>query len=165
MSEAANGSMLRWLWLAALVVVLDQATKVWAEAALRFAEPVELLSWFNLTLLYNRGAAFSFLAGAGGWQRFLFLGIGLVAVVVIVVWLRRLRAQETITAVGLALILGGAVGNLIDRALYGHVVDFIDWHYGGWHWPAFNIADAGITVGAVLVVLSGFRKHETDQGA
>lgn len=150
--------MLRWLWLALLVVVLDQATKFWAEAALRFAEPVELLSWFNLTLLYNRGAAFSFLAGAGGWQRYLFLGIGLVAVIVIVLWLRRLRPQETYTAAGLTLILGGAVGNLIDRALYGHVVDFIDWHYGGWHWPAFNIADAAITVGAVLVVLSSFRK-------
>jgi signal peptidase II len=165
MRDAANGSMLRWLWLAALVVVLDQATKYWAEAALRYAEPVELLSWFNLTLLYNRGAAFSFLAGAGGWQRFLFLGIGVVAVAVIVLWLRRLRAHENMTAVGLALILGGAIGNLIDRAAYGHVVDFIDWHYGGWHWPAFNIADAGITVGAVLVVLGGLRKHAADPGA
>ena len=158
----AGKPMLRWLWLAALVVVVDQITKYWAETALRYAEPVELLSWFNLTLLYNRGAAFSFLAGAGGWQRFLVLGIGVVAVTVIVLWLRRLRAHETLTAVGLALILGGAIGNLIDRAVYGHVVDFIDWHYGGWHWPAFNIADAGITVGAVLVVLSGFRKHEAD---
>ncbi|MFN2309891.1 MAG: signal peptidase II [Gammaproteobacteria bacterium] len=157
-----SGSMLRWLWLAVLVVALDQLTKVWAEAALRFAEPVELLSWFNLTLLYNRGAAFSFLAGAGGWQRYFFLGIGLVAVVVIVVWLRRLHPRERVTAVGLALILGGAVGNLIDRALYGHVVDFIDWHYGDWHWPAFNIADSAITLGAVLVVLGGLRPRAAD---
>lgn len=157
MPEYAGKSMLRWLWLAAVVIVIDQATKIWAEAALVFGEPVQLLSWFNLTLAYNRGAAFSFLADAGGWQRFFFLAVGLVAVVVIVAWLRRLQEHERTNAIGLALILGGAVGNIIDRALHGHVVDFIDWHYGAWHWPAFNIADSAITLGAVLVVLASLR--------
>ncbi|MBZ0071807.1 MAG: signal peptidase II [Gammaproteobacteria bacterium] len=152
---AAARSALRWLWLSAFVVVLDQVTKVWAEAALQGHGPIELLSWFNLTLAYNTGAAFSFLASAGGWQRFLFIGIGALAMLIIVLWLRRLSAHERPTASGLALILGGAIGNVIDRALYGHVIDFIDWHYGGWHWPAFNIADSAITAGAVLVVLAG----------
>lgn len=161
----ATGSALRWLWLAALVVVLDQASKLWAEGVLHFGEPVEILSWFNLALAYNRGAAFSFLAAAGGWQRFLFLGIGLIAVVIIVVWLRRLRADERQTALGLVFILGGAIGNLIDRALYGHVIDFIDWHYAGWHWPAFNLADSAITLGAVLVVIGGLRSRKQDASA
>lgn len=165
MPERVSPSALRWLWLALPVVILDQVTKIWAEAALRFGEPIEIFSWFNLTLAYNRGAAFSFLATAGGWQRFLFLGIGLIATVVIVVWLRRLRTHERITAVGLVLILGGAVGNLIDRALYGHVIDFIEWHYAGWYWPAFNIADSAITVGAILVVLAGLRSSDKDAEA
>ena len=156
MHEPQARSALRWLWVAVVVVILDQASKQWAEAALPHGQ-IELLSWFNLTLAYNRGAAFSFLAEAGGWQRFFFLGIGLVAVVIIVAWLRKLRADATQNAVGLSLILGGAIGNLIDRALYGHVIDFIDWHYAGWHWPAFNIADSAILVGAVLVVLAGLR--------
>ncbi len=158
-------SALRWLWLAVAVIVLDQATKVWAEAVLQNRAPIELLSWFNLSLAYNTGAAFSFLAAAGGWQRFLFIGIGAVAVVIIVLWLRRLQAHERLTAVGLALVLGGAIGNVIDRALYGHVIDFIDWHYHGWHWPAFNIADSAITVGAMLVVLAGLRGRPTSDAA
>ena len=156
MHEPQARSALRWLWIAVLVVILDQASKQWAEAVLLHGQ-IELLPWFNLTLAYNRGAAFSFLAEAGGWQRFFFLGIGLVAVVIIVAWLRKLRADATQNAVGLSLILGGAIGNLIDRALYGHVIDFIDWHYAGWHWPAFNIADSAILIGAVLVVLAGLR--------
>lgn len=153
-------SNLRWLWLTLGVIVLDQITKLWAEAVLIDGQ-IELLSWFNLTLAYNTGAAFSFLADAGGWQRFFFLGIGAVAVVIIFVWLRKLQAHERNTAIGLALILGGAIGNIIDRALYGHVIDFIDWHYGTWHWPAFNIADSAISVGAVLVVWAGIFQART----
>lgn len=156
MPEQSKGSALRWLWLTLLVVVLDQVTKQWAEAVLPHGQ-IEVLSWFNFTLAYNRGAAFSFLAEAGGWQRYFFLGIGLVAVVIIVAWLRRLQAGAVQNAIGLSLILGGAVGNLYDRAMYGHVIDFIDWHYAGWHWPAFNIADSAILLGAVLVVLAGLR--------
>lgn len=165
MPEPIKSSALRWLWLTVLIVVLDQITKIWAETVLSAQGPIEVLSWFNFALAYNRGAAFSFLAGAGGWQRYFFLGIGLVAVVIIVAWLRRLRADERMTALGLVSILGGAIGNLIDRALYGHVIDFIDWHYAGWHWPAFNIADSSILIGAVLVVLSGLRSHKQEQAA
>lgn len=165
MPEQIKNSALRWLWLAALIVVLDQATKIWAENVLSAGGPIEVLSWFNFSLAYNRGAAFSFLAAAGGWQRYFFLGIGLVAVIIIVAWLQRLRADEQMTALGLVSILGGAVGNLIDRALYGHVIDFIDWHYAGWHWPAFNIADSAILVGAVLVVLSSLRARKPEPAA
>ena len=154
MPEAMQASQLRWLWLSLLVLVLDQITKLWAESVLINGQ-IELLSWFNLTLAYNTGAAFSFLADAGGWQRYFFLGIGVVAVLIIFVWLRKLQSHERTTAIGLALILGGAIGNIIDRALYGHVIDFIDWHYGAWHWPAFNIADSAISVGAVLIIWSG----------
>lgn len=163
MPEETKGSALRWLWLAVVIVVLDQVTKIWAENVLSTVGSIEVLSWFNFTLAYNTGAAFSFLASAGGWQRYFFLGIGLVAVVIIIAWLKRLQAHEQMTALGLVSILGGAVGNLIDRALYGHVIDFIDWHYAGWHWPAFNIADSAIMVGAVLVVVSGLRSHQQEQ--
>jgi len=138
-------------------VVIDQITKIWAESALVPGEPVEIFSWFNLVIAYNKGAAFSFLAAAGGWQRYLFLGIAVVAVVVIVLWLQRLPLSERGTAIGLNLILGGAVGNLIDRALHGHVVDFIQWHYSDWYWPAFNIADSAISVGAALIILLSLR--------
>lgn len=165
MPESTQRSALRWLWLAVVIVVLDQTTKIWAENVLSAEGSIEVLSWFNFTLAYNRGAAFSFLAAAGGWQRYFFLGIGLVAVIIIVAWLQRLRADEQMTALGLVSILGGAVGNLIDRALYGHVIDFIDWHYAGWHWPAFNIADSAILVGAVLVVLSGLRARKPEPAA
>ncbi|HSH29215.1 MAG TPA: signal peptidase II [Thiohalobacter sp.] len=147
--------MLRWGGMIALVVVLlDQVSKVWAEAALAYGRPVEVFGWFNLTLVYNRGAAFSFLSQAGGWQRGFFILIGLIAVAILAGWLRRLTPQERWQGLGLALILGGAVGNLIDRARHGHVVDFIDWHYAGWHWPTFNVADSAITAGVVLLLLT-----------
>lgn len=149
-------SALHWLWLSLLVVVLDQASKQWAELRLPSGQ-IHVLSWFDFTLAYNYGAAFSFLAEAGGWQRYFFLGIGLVVVIAIVTWLSKLRADAIQNAAGLALILGGALGNLYDRAVHGYVIDFIDWHYAGWHWPAFNIADSAILLGAILVVLAGLR--------
>lgn len=147
--------MLRSGGLIALVVVLlDQASKVWAEQVLAYGRPVEIFGWFNLTLVYNRGAAFSFLSEAGGWQRGFFIVIGLIAVAILLGWLRRLPPRERWQGLGLALILGGAVGNLIDRARHGYVVDFIDWHYAGWHWPTFNLADSAITAGVVLLLLT-----------
>jgi len=151
--------MLRWLWLSLLVVVLDQLSKYLVEAWLTPYQALALLPSLNFTLVYNTGAAFSFLADAGGWQRWFFLVLSLVIGVVLVVWLRRLRQGETATAVALALILGGALGNAIDRALYGHVVDFIDVYYRGWHWPAFNIADSAICVGAGLLMLTSLRQE------
>lgn len=142
---------LHWLWLTLIVVVLDQWTKGLAEASLALYQRVEVLSFFNLTLAYNPGAAFSFLADAGGWQRWFFTGVAIIASVVILVWLVRGR-EGPLVAAALALILGGALGNLWDRIVLGKVVDFLDFHWAGWHFPAFNIADAAISVGAALII-------------
>lgn len=147
------------LALAALALVLDQASKL---AVLRLIEPyqtVPVLPGFNLTLAFNRGASFSFLADAGGWQRWLFSAISVAASVVIVVLLRRTAPGDRLNASGLSLVLGGALGNLIDRLWLGHVVDFLDVYYGASHWPAFNVADSAITVGAVLLVLGMWRQE------
>ena len=156
--------MLKWLWLSALVVALDQASKWLAEQRLDYGVPVPVLPSFNLTLLYNRGAAFSFLAEADGWQRWFFTAVALVAVVAILAWLRRLDAGRRWTAAGLALILGGALGNLVDRILLGHVVDFIQVYYGSFYWPAFNIADSAISVGAAMLIWESLfhRGHEEE---
>ena len=155
--------MLKWLWISVPVVILDQITKQSAESRLVWGEPVEIYSWFNLTLAYNRGAAFSFLSDAAGWQRWFFIIIGVVAVAVILFWMKRLSSSEHFTAASLALILGGAVGNVIDRLLYGHVIDFIQWHYQDWYWPAFNIADSAITAGVTLLIIGTlFARHGED---
>ena len=144
----------RWYWwLSGSVIVLDQVTKFLAETLLTFHQPVPVLPSFNLLLTYNTGAAFSFLAGAGGWQRWFFLGLGSLVSIGLIVWLRRLKPTETRLAAALALILGGAIGNLIDRAWLGQVIDFIQLYYQHWYWPAFNLADSAITVGAALLVL------------
>lgn len=149
-----------WVALAVAVALLDQAVKALIQSQLAPGDIVRLTGFFNLVLVFNTGAAFSFLAGASGWQRELFVGITLAAVAVIVVLLRR-HPHERLFAFGLTLILGGALGNLYDRLTLGRVVDFLDFHAAGWHWPAFNVADSGITVGATLVVLDtllGMRK-------
>ncbi|MDS4040439.1 MAG: signal peptidase II [Candidatus Competibacter sp.] len=143
----------QWWWLSALVVVLDQVTKYLAETLLVMHQPVSVLPSFNLMLTYNTGAAFSFLAGAGGWQRWFFLGLGSLVSIGLIVWLRRLKPGDKWLAAALALILGGAVGNLIDRAWLGQVIDFIQLYYDRWYWPAFNIADSAITVGAALLIV------------
>ena len=144
-----------WLYyLAALVLVgLDQWTKGLATAWLEYGRPVPVLPVFDLTLQHNRGAAFSFLAGAGGWQRWLFAVIAGAVSVVLVVWLSRLGRGQVLLAVALSLVLGGAVGNLWDRLALGYVVDFISLHWGGRYFPAFNLADSAITVGAALMLL------------
>jgi signal peptidase II len=138
---------MKWLWISLLVVVLDQATKLIAESLLTPHQPVNLLPFFDWYLTYNTGAAFSFLANAGGWQRWLFTAIAIVISVVIVQWIRKLPPEETMTAFSLSLILGGAIGNLIDRVYLGHVIDYIQVWLGNYPWPAFNIADAAISVG------------------
>ena len=142
-----------WIWLSLLVIVLDQATKYLAETLLVMHQPVPVTPSFNLMLTYNTGAAFSFLADAGGWQRWFFLGLGTLVSMGLVIWLTRLKPQEKWLAVALALILGGAIGNLIDRAWLGQVIDFIQIYYDRWYWPAFNIADSAITAGAVLLIV------------
>lgn len=149
--------MLKWLWLALLVIVLDQWSKHVVSDWLQLHESVSVLPFFSFTLLHNPGAAFSFLADAGGWQRWFFTAIALFVSVVIIVWLRRLPATEKWQAAALALILGGALGNVIDRLRFGYVVDFLDVYYQQWHWPPFNIADSAITVGVAILLWVTFR--------
>jgi signal peptidase II len=156
-----NGAYsLYWYGLALLVIVLDQYTKALAQSALEYGRPQEVFSWFNLTLQYNTGAAFSFLSDAGGWQRYFFSVVAVVISAVLVVWLYRMPRQQRLLALALALILGGALGNVWDRLLLGHVVDFISVHYGGYYFPAFNIADSAISVGAVLMIFDSLFGQE-----
>ena len=161
-----NGAYsLRWYGLALLVVVLDQYTKGLAESALEYGRPVEVFSWFNLTLQYNKGAAFSFLSDAGGWQRYFFSVVAVVISAVLVVWLYRMPRQQRLLALALALILGGALDNVWDRLVLGHVVDFISVHYGGYYFPAFNIADSAISVGAALMIFDSLFGQEGGEAA
>lgn len=146
-----------WLALAALVALLDQASKWWVLQQFQPGEVLPVLPFFNLVLTFNEGAAFSFLSDAGGWQRWFFIGLTLVVAVALVAWLWRLRAGERWTAAALALVLGGALGNLVDRVLAGRVTDFLDFHWQQWHWPAFNLADSAITLGVVLLILASWR--------
>ena len=145
--------MTRWLILIALIIAADQATKLWVLAALEPYQVVPVLPMFNLTLVFNQGAAFSFLADAGGWQRWFFAGLAVAVSVALLVWLKRLGEHERLTGAGLSLVAAGAVGNLIDRLAYGHVVDFLDVYWRSWHWPAFNVADSAITVGVALLLV------------
>ncbi len=158
----------RWLWLAAAVIVADQLSKWWVVNAFELYQRVELLSWLGMTRLHNTGAAFSFLADAGGWQRWFFVGLGVVVSGGVLVWLRSLpRSGQAILACGLALIVGGALGNVIDRVVYGYVVDFISVHYQqDWFFPAFNIADSAISVGAFFLILDMiFGSHPDEKKA
>ena len=148
-----NKMALAWLLISALIVVLDLWTKALATESLSLYRPVELTAWLNMTLAHNYGAAFSFLSDAGGWQRWLFTGLASVVTLVLIVWLLRLPTSEKLTAAALCLIIGGAVGNLIDRVINGYVVDFIDVYVNDWHWPAFNVADSAITCGVILLLL------------
>lgn len=141
--------MYKWLGLALVVLVLDQASKFAAMAYLVEHEPVPVLPLFNLRLSYNPGAAFSFLAGQGGWQRWFFAALALGVSAFLVRWLHQLGDRDRWLSASLALVLGGAIGNLIDRLAYGKVVDFIDVYYGAWHWPVFNLADSAITLGVI----------------
>jgi len=144
-----------WLLVSVVIVVLDLWTKSIATQNLTLYRPVELTSWLNMTLAHNYGAAFSFLSDAGGWQRWLLTGLATVVTGVLIIWLTRLPASDKLTAAALALIIGGALGNVIDRTRHGYVVDFIDVYYRGWHWPAFNLADSAITCGVILLLLDG----------
>jgi signal peptidase II len=155
-NKALKQSALTSLWVAVVLVVLDQLTKYWAVSTLTFAEPVAVMPYLNWTLAYNYGAAFSFLADMGGWQRWFFSGLALIVSVVFVVWLYRLPKGLTAEVWGINLILGGAIGNVIDRLLEGRVTDFIDFYIGTWHYATFNIADMAISVGAALLIFSEF---------
>ncbi len=151
---------LRWLWLAAAIIVADQLTKAAVVATLHEGGGWAVTPFFSLILTYNTGAAFSFLASASGWQRWFFAAIACVAATVIVVLLR--RGGTRMYSAGLALILGGAIGNLIDRVLLGKVVDFLLFHYAEWAYPAFNVADSAITIGAALLIVDSFRRPRSE---
>lgn len=148
--------MLKWLWLSLLALVLDQASKITIANSMQLYESIPLLPLFNLTYVHNQGAAFSFLSEAGGWQRWFFAAMAAGISAILTVWLARLKTHEQLLAAALALILGGAIGNLIDRLAYGYVIDFLDVYYQTWHWPAFNIADSAITLGVMLMLLESF---------
>ncbi len=151
-NSSSSTSMLQWLGLAFILLIADQFTKVLIVGYYQLGDSTPVTSFFNVVRVHNAGAAFSFLAGSSGWQRWFFTVIGVVAAAVIL-WLLKSHAGQKLFAFALACILGGAIGNVIDRVLYGHVIDFLDFHWRGWHFPAFNIADSAITIGAVCLIL------------
>ncbi|MBZ0105334.1 MAG: signal peptidase II [Sulfuricella denitrificans] len=146
-----------WLLCSAAIIALDQLTKHWVVQAFGYGDILPLTSYFNLVRAHNSGAAFSFLAGAGGWQRLFFISVASIASAVIFHLLRK-HHRQTLFSLALSLVLGGALGNLIDRIRWGYVVDFLDFFYRGYHWPAFNVADMAITGGVMLLILDSLRK-------
>ena len=150
--KPSGGGMLQWLGLAFIILIADQLTKVMILGYYQLGDSTFVTSFFNVVRAHNSGAAFSFLAGAGGWQRWFFTVIGVVAAGVII-WMLKNHGGQKLFAFALACILGGAIGNVIDRVMYGYVVDFLDFHWAGWHFPAFNIADAAISIGAACLIL------------
>ena len=147
-----TASLLPWLALAALIIIADQATKTLIIGSFQLGDSRPITSFFNLVRVHNAGAAFNFLASASGWQRWFFIGVGSLAAVFIV-WMLRSHAGQRLFSLALALILGGALGNVIDRLLHGYVVDFIQVHHSGWYFPSFNVADSAISVGAACLIL------------
>ena len=151
-STKTSSALLPWLGLALLLLIADQFTKVLILGYYRLGDATYVTSFFNVVRVHNSGAAFSFLASAGGWQRWFFTAVG-VAAALFILYLLKSHAGQKLFSFALACILGGALGNVIDRTLHGYVVDFLDFHYGGWHFPAFNVADSAITIGAVCLIL------------
>ena len=145
-----------WLLISAAIIFLDMQTKAWASETLVLYRANPVMPGLNWTLAHNYGAAFSFLSDAGGWQRYLFTGLASVVTLVLLVWIFRLKRHEWLTGVALGLVIGGALGNLLDRIKLGYVVDFVDVYYKGYHWPAFNVADSAITCGVILMLLDAF---------
>jgi len=151
-------SSLKWLWITVVFLILDQVTKQWVAHSFSLYESVKITSFFNFTYVHNLGAAFSFLADQGGWQRWFFTAIAAIASVIFTVWLARTPKEQPMLAIALAFMLSGALGNLIDRVLFGYVIDFLDFHWQGNHWPAFNVADSVIFIGAALMIIDSFKR-------
>ena len=156
-ATSSSTSLLPWLGLALLLLIADQFTKVLILGYYRLGDATYVTSFFNVVRVHNTGAAFSFLASASGWQRWFFTGIG-IAAAVFIIWMLKSHAGQKLFSFAMACILGGAVGNVIDRALHGYVIDFLDFHYRGQHFWAFNIADSAITIGAVCLILDELRR-------
>ncbi|KXU80267.1 signal peptidase II [Aeromonas enteropelogenes] len=165
MNMTHHKSGLRWLWLAVLAFILDQASKLAVVKLLPFGYPgVEITPFFNLVHVYNKGAAFSFLADQGGWQRWFFAVLAFAICGLLIHWLRKQSVTERWSGIAYSLIIGGALGNVFDRLVLGHVVDFLDFYWGRAHWPAFNLADTFIFIGAAMIVLDGFCSSKGEQG-
>lgn len=161
--EQSNYKPLRWLWVALIIVVLDFVSKQWISGHFVLGERLAVLPFFNLTLAHNTGAAFSFLSDAGGWQRWAFAALAVVVSIALTVWLSRLKASEKLLAIALTLVMAGAVGNLIDRVALGYVVDFVQVYWNDWYFPAFNVADSAISIGAVFLILDAFMHPKQDK--
>ena len=160
---AATRGASNWLWLSAFAVLLDQTTKALVVGAVKFKSPIELLPFLRIVYLENEGAAFSLLHDAGGWQRWFFIALALLVSVVLMLWLRRIRIPgQTVLAIGVSLVLGGALGNVIDRVWHSYVIDFVYFHWQDWYFPAFNIADAAISVGAGCLLLDALWESGRD---
>ncbi|CAB0149439.1 Lipoprotein signal peptidase [Pseudidiomarina piscicola] len=156
-------SGLQYLWLSLVLIIIDQVTKQWVLDAFDLYESIEIMPYLNFTYVQNFGAAFSFLSDQGGWQRWLFTGLAIAVSVILLVWLRRNPVNMWRQNLAFSLILAGAVGNVVDRLIHGFVIDFIDVYVDNWHWPAFNVADMAITIGAVLMLLEAFFEQRQEQ--
>nr|WP_314265260.1 signal peptidase II [uncultured Moellerella sp.] len=160
MKKTLCSTGLRWLWLTALVLVSDILIKQYVYQNFKLYEPIEVMPFFNLMYAQNFGAAFSFLADEGGWQRWFFAGIAIAISLILMVMMYRESAKKRLNNIAYALIIGGAIGNLIDRLMHGFVVDYLDVYVGDWHWPTFNLADMGICIGAALIIIESFLPSE-----
>lgn len=163
MKKLFSETGLRWLWLTVIFLIIDQVTKHWVAGTFEYRETLAILPFFNLTYVHNPGAAFSFLADQGGWQRWFFTAIASIASIVFLVWMAKTPKQQRLLSIAFAFILSGAVGNLIDRAMLGYVIDFLDFHWAGYHFAAFNVADSVIFIGAALMILESFTQGDSDE--
>ncbi len=151
---------MRWLWIAVIAFIADLITKSMVVADMELYQSIQIMPFFNLTYVHNYGAAFSFLSDAGGWQRWFFTLIAVFVSGLILWWLKQTKKEQVLLPIAFSLILGGAIGNLFDRLTYGYVIDFLDFYYQGWHWPAFNIADSAIFLGAAVLIIDAFKNPD-----
>ena len=158
-----NNTGLRWLWLTLIFLIIDQITKHWVANTFDYRETLAVLPFFNITYVHNPGAAFSFLADQGGWQRWFFTAIAAIASIVFIIWMAKTPKKQRLLSIALAFILSGAMGNLIDRVLFGYVIDFLDFHWHGSHFAAFNVADSVIFIGAALMIIESFTQQNNQQ--
>jgi len=158
-------SGLRWLWLTLIFLILDQVTKHLVVDSMALYQSIEVLPFFNITYVHNLGAAFSFLADQGGWQRWFFTAVATIASIIFIVWLAKTPKENTLLSIAFALLLSGALGNLIDRALFGYVIDFLDFYIADNHWPTFNIADSMIFIGAGLMIFDSFKNNDKEDSS
>lgn len=164
-STVFSATGLRWLWLAIVMLVVDQVTKQTVVALMDYRQSIAIMPFFNLTYVHNPGAAFSFLADQDGWQRWFFTIIASVVSVLLIYWMAKTPKQDKLISIAFALILSGALGNLIDRVMFGYVIDFLDFYVGNKHWPAFNVADSAIFIGAGLMIIDALKGENKEESS